>query len=160
MESFSKMPIPNFVSLPWLKLYELETRRELNIMMQVAPENVLCFFSYAMGDDIEVALGPADCRQAAVLFESVLEREAGKRQSEKVARIMAHRFRNLDGGQEAAFLLEINEESVDVTVERSDEGAMQFRISVEDTKRLAQSLRAACKVQDDLIATRRLDARD
>jgi hypothetical protein len=149
MESFSKMATPNFLSLPWLRLYELDTRRALNVMMNVAPTSILCFFSYTGGDDIEVAFKPEDCSQIAEIFENAVQPEAGSVQSQRNPGMLTHRFKNIDGGEEAAFLLEPKGESVEVTVERSDEGVLQFRISFEDVRKLAETLRIACSRAHD-----------
>jgi hypothetical protein len=136
------MPMPNYVSLPWLRLKELETSLVLNVMMQVGSTRILIFFAYEGGDDIEVALGIEDCKQIKTLFQRALETDAGTIQpsNQLLYDAMTHRFTNLDGGADAALRIARKQESFEMTVERSDEGAFEFRISSEDTRRPDEEL--------------------
>jgi hypothetical protein len=59
---------------------------------------------------------------------------------------LTHSFKNLDGGADATFRVLPTRESVTITVERSDEGTLEFRLSLEDSKRLADSLKSACSI--------------
>jgi hypothetical protein len=139
------MPRPNFVSLPWLKLKELETGRVLNVMMQVSPASILLFFSYERGDDIEVALGIEDCKQIRMLFQRALEADAGtiQQSDQPLNDAIVHRFKNLDGSADAALRIARRQESVEISVERADEGGFEFTVSTEDAGKLLDFLDSA-----------------
>jgi len=94
---------------------------------------------------MEVGIECKDCRQIVRLLEQTLELSPGvvppldRRQQPA----LTHRFRNLDGGAEAAFLISREREHVQLTVERSDESDFAFRISLEDARKLLNTLERA-----------------
>src|SRR6266481_8786603 len=71
-------------------------------------------------------------------------------QSSEQSRPLTHRFKNLDGGEGAAFAISAREGSIEITVNRSDEGDLAFRVGFDDAKRLVDALDEALKVESAL----------
>jgi hypothetical protein len=86
--------------------------------------------------DIEVAFERTDCDQIAAILEQSVNGHGA-----------THRFNNLDGGAEASFRVVPADESFTVIVDRSDEGPLEFRLSLEDVSTFAKALRSACRNQ-------------
>jgi hypothetical protein len=86
--------------------------------------------------DIEVAFERTDCDQIAAILEQSVNGHGA-----------THHFNNLDGGAEASFRLVPADESFTVVVDRSDEGPLEFRLSLEDVAKFAKALRSACSGQ-------------
>lgn len=147
MESFTEMPEPNITVLPRLKLKDLESGVFVNALIRIAHGSVPCYFGFEHAGDIEVDLAFEDCRQVVVLLNQALRSDLDLGQPSDQSRTpLTHKFKNLDGGNDAAFAVFVRDESAEVTVDRSDEGAFRFRISFEDTRRLVNTLEEALEI--------------
>ena len=140
------------MSLPWLKLEELDTKRVLNVTMRVSSISLLIFCSYERGDDIEVVATIKDCKEISVLLRRALEAATGalQRSSKSFDGAMVHQFKNLDGGADAAFKIARKQETIEIFVERSDEGNFEFAISKQDAGRLLDFLDNGLEVASTL----------
>ena len=111
---------------------------------------ILGFISYERAGDIEVAFQVEECRPIIALFEQGLKINANHIQSSEQSRPLTHHFKNLDGGEDAAFSISAREGSIEITVNRSDEGNLAFRVRFDDAKRLVDALDEALKVESAL----------
>jgi hypothetical protein len=102
--------------------------------------NVIMGMFPAHFGDIEVAFACKDGNHIAAILEQSLQQCSDSLAS----RELIYRFKNLDGGADAAFQVSSVGESVRVILERSDEGALEFRLSPNDTKRFADFLKSVC----------------
>src|ERR1700755_843869 len=114
------------VQLDTLRFKDLESGIPLYAIIRVGRGEILCFISYERAGDIEVAFQVEECRPIIGLFEQGLKINANHIQSSEQSRPLTHRFKNLDGGEDAAFAISAKEGSVEITVNRSDEGDLAF----------------------------------
>ncbi len=124
-----------------LEFIDLDSGIPVRVYLRYAPGSVLFAFVPEHSGDIEVALDVEDCKTIVALLEEASKSEANYLPAPDRARFpLAHRFKNLDGGEEAAFVISRKDSSLEITVERSDEGEVGFTISVEDAKSLIDAM--------------------
>ena len=127
-----------------LKLTDLDSGNCVYITVLANPGRVACSVIPEGSGDIEVALELDDCKQIVALLEQANKSDADYIQAPDKGRLpLAHRFKNLDGGEEATLFISRKDNSLGITVERSDEGEVGFCISVEDAKNLVDALTSA-----------------
>ena len=94
--------------------------------------------------DIEIGMTPKDGKIiVALLQQAVTSSVNATHVPNKAQNPLVHRFKNLDGGAEAAFLVSKVNDSLEVTLERSDEGDLMFRINAGDANSLIDALTSA-----------------
>jgi hypothetical protein len=103
-----------------------------NILIGIVPEH---------SGDIEVAFKCKDGDRIATILEQSSHASADSRMAQEP---LTYRFKNLDGGADALFQVSPAGESVKVTVERSDEGALEFHLSYDHVRKFAEGLKSAC----------------
>jgi len=140
VDTYSKCPLPQNGS-------DLAHRRDGRNRTLT---KILCFISYERAGDIEVALQVEECRTIIALFEQGLKISANHIQSSEQSRSLTHRFKNLDGGEDAVFAISARERSVEITVNRSDDGDLAFCAGFEDAQRLIDALDEALRVESAL----------
>lgn len=125
-----------------LELNDLNDNIPLNIYAQrgISGNVIMGMFPAHFGD-IEVAFACKDGNHIAAILEQSLQQCSDSLESRE---LLMHRFKNLDGGADAAFQVSAVAESVRVILERSDEGVLEFRLSLNDTKRFADFLKSVC----------------
>jgi len=139
------------VNLDTLRFKDLDNGIPLYAIIRVAHGSILCFISYERADDIEVAFRVEECRPIIAIFEQALEVNANHIPSTEHSQSpLTHRFQNLDGGADATFAISVKDSSLEITVSRSDEGDLAFRVGFEDAKRLIDALYEALKVESAL----------
>ena len=139
------------ISLGILRFKDLESGIPLYSIIRVAHGSILCFISYERAGDIEVAFQIEECRPIIAIFEQALEVNVNHiRSTEHSQSLFTHRFKNLDGGEDATFAILVKDGTLEITVNRSDEGDLAFRVGFEDAKRLTDALYEALKVESAL----------
>ncbi len=104
--------------------------------------------------DIEVGVTVDDCKAIiALLQQTIVSSVNAIHAPRKVQYPLVHRFKNLDGGADAAFQISKTDDSLEVILERSDEGGLTFRIKVEDAKSLVDALTSALQHASASAAT-------
>ena len=114
----------------------------VSIYIRYAPGSVLLGIVPEGWGDMEVELETGDSIDLIALFEQAITRANHSQQSPDSS-VLVHQFKNLDGGEEAAFVISPAIDSLDVSVERSDEGKLPFRISLEDARDLVGALKTS-----------------
>ena len=139
------------ISLGILRFKGLESGVPLYSIIRVAHGHILCFISYERADDIEVAFRVEECRPIIAIFEQALEVNANHTQLTQQSQYpLRHCFKNLDGGEDATFAISFKDGPWDITVNRSDEGDLTFRVGFDDVNRLIDVLYEALKVETTL----------
>jgi hypothetical protein len=129
-----------------LKLNDLERELPVDAIIRVFPGSVCFALSFVRGGDIEVEFGFEDCKQIIAILERALRAGADSiGRSEQTRDLLKYRFRNLDGGEDTAFVLSRIGDLLEMAIERSDEVALVVRISFEDARRLIDVLSDALK---------------
>jgi hypothetical protein len=130
-----------------LKFVDLDNRTSVYVAVLVSPTSVACSIIEEGLGDIEFAFEIRDCEKIVALFEEAIKSDANSTQALAHCSFpLTYRFKNLDGGEEAAFLILPINGSLELTLERSDEGELKFRISFDDAKRLIDTLKEALKL--------------
>jgi len=132
------------MNIAYLKLKDSNSGAKVHIGIRAISGSVMLLFAFELGDS-EIAFGPDDGQQIIALLEEALAAEP-QRVSENHMKGTSHRFRNLDGGAEAAFLVNASNDTTEITVERSDEGSESFYISTGDTRILRDTLKSALRL--------------
>jgi hypothetical protein len=88
-----------------------------------------------LGDrgDIEIAFGLLDCKKIVALLEV-----ASQTQTEY---ILAHRFLNLDGGEEATILAWRQDNEMEIALDRSDEGMKRIRLPLSGVAQIIDAVK-------------------
>jgi hypothetical protein len=130
-----------------LTLTNLEDGRPTYVYIAASAGEIACSVILAGSDDIEFAFGTDDCKAIISMLEeanrSNLERGCAQ---DGLPHSHSHGFKNLDGGETAAFTVSGTNNLVALTLERSDEGNLAFRISLENTGRLIDTLKKALEL--------------
>ena len=143
------------MDVSYLKLKDSNSGARVHIGVRATSGSVMLLFAFELGDS-EIAFGPEDGQHIITLLEEALAADF-QSVSGNHMQGASHRFRNLDGGAEAAFIVNASNNAIEITVERSDEGNESFYISNVDTRTLRDTLKSALKLAatpDQLHTTR------